>query len=732
MASPSAPCKRQTDWSKCCLCQTAKNDDLKSPPMHYSYSIEQDGYSMIARNIPLFQSINALPIILDPSRIDEGGGIEETLRRRQAQYHQSCRIMLNNTKLERAQKRVSNVAPSAGRNKIRRSNLEGQTSVCFICENEDTTSKLRQAMTMQINTRLNECAHNLNDGALLAKLSGGDVVPQELKYRERAYLAAQENGKKDKSSQETEVYPLAFSELVTYIAETRTNSDCPAVYRLADMVNLYKRRLEQLGVENAEVNSTRLKDRLLAEIPDLEAHRKRRDVLLAFNKDVGSALSHTSCYSEAVILAKAAKILRKHMLDHNSSFNGTFQDGCVDEAVPPSLLLFVDMIEHGADIKSQLRFGASKTDLAMAQLLQYNCYARYEEGAPTHRHSKDRDTPFPVYMGLSVFAKTRKRALVEMLHEHGLSISYDRVLEISAQLGDAVVNRYVEDGVVCPPVLKKGLFTITAMDNIDHNPTATTATTSFHGTSISVFQHPTSDNKGEKRQPLQPGQSKIKTVPELLSSFTNVRPTYFTTKPFPPQAQYLAMPGIDLLRTQLIPEYEWLEKVSITEQFDGDINVTWSAHHASKKRSPTFEVSIASLMPLLRDEAHSVATIRHVMDRIKETVAFLNPQQVPVMAADQPIYAVAKQIQWHWPDQYGEDKFVMMFGGLHIEMAALRSLGALLQNSGWTGALVEAGVASSGTAESFLSVASVTRTRQAHQITACTLYKVMKDFRSIH
>ena len=99
IASPSVPCKRQTDWSKCCLCQTAKNDDLKSPPMHYSYSIEQDGYSMIARNIPLFQSINALPIILDPSRIDEGGGIEETLRRRQAQYHQSCRIMLNNTKL---------------------------------------------------------------------------------------------------------------------------------------------------------------------------------------------------------------------------------------------------------------------------------------------------------------------------------------------------------------------------------------------------------------------------------------------------------------------------------------------------------------------------------------------------------------------------------------------------------------------------------------------------------
>ena len=51
-----------------------------------------------------------------------------------------------------------------------------------------------------------------------------------------------------------------------------------------------------------------------------------------------------------------------------------------------------------------------------------------------------------------------------------------------------------------------------------------------------------------------------------------------------------------------------------------------------------------------------------------------------------------------------------MFGGLHIEMAALKSIGTLLQSSGWTSAIVEADIASSGTAESFLSASSVTRT----------------------
>ena len=92
-------------------------------------------------------------------------------------------------------------------------------------------------------------------------------------------------------------------------------------------------------------------------------------------------------------------------------------------------------------------------------------------------------------------------------------------------------------------------------------------------------------------------------------------------------------------------------------------------------------------------------------------MAFLNPGQTPVIAADQPLYALAKQIQWHWPENYGEYKFVMMFGGLHIEIDAFKSIGSLLKGRRWTSALTEARVASSGTAESFLSASSVIRTR---------------------
>ena len=172
-------------------------------------------------------------------------------------------------------------------------------------------------------------------------------------------------------------------------------------------------------------------------------------------------------------------------------------------------------------------------------------------------------------------------------------------------------------------------------------------------------------------------------------------------------------------------KYAWLEQVCLTEKVTDAISITWAVYHATQKRGKPFEVSISSLLPLIRDQAHSVATIKHAVEKIRDTVAFLDPGQTPVLAADQPLYALAKQIQWQWPD-YGEDKFVIMFGGLHIELALLRSIGTLLQDSGWTSAICEANGASSGTAESFLTASSITRTRQAHLITACRLHNLMK------
>ena len=61
-------------------------------------------------------------------------------------------------------------------------------------------------------------------------------------------------------------------------------TDDPIVFKLPDLVSLYKQRLEQFGIGSSESDTyaTRLNEKLLAKISELEAHKRGRDILLAF------------------------------------------------------------------------------------------------------------------------------------------------------------------------------------------------------------------------------------------------------------------------------------------------------------------------------------------------------------------------------------------------------------------------------------------------------------------
>ena len=80
-------------------------------------------------------------------------------------------------------------------------------------------------------------------------------------------------------------------------------------------------------------------------------------------------------------------------------------------------------------------------------------------------------------------------------------------------------------------------------------------------------------------------------------------------------------------------------------------------------------------LALLHENAHSIAMICHSTNVERNAVDHINNGQVSVIISDQPLYTIAKQIQWKWPEIYGEEKFVIMLGGLHIEKAAPSTVG---------------------------------------------------------
>ena len=100
--------------------------------------------------------------------------------------------------------------------------------------------------------------------------------------------------------------------------------------------------------------------------------------------------------------------------------------------------------------------------------------------------------------------------------------------------------------------------------------------------------------------------------------------------------------------------------------------------------------------------------VKHGMSLVQAITPYLNPDQIPVLACDQPTFAQCKYIQWKWPDIYGENKMIFMLGGLHVVKALLYSGGDLLAFSGWNEALTEADFATSSTAHSVLKASHIT------------------------
>ena len=149
------------------------------------------------------------------------------------------------------------------------------------------------------------------------------------------------------------------------------------------------------------------------------------------------------------------------------------------------------MIIDGSNIKvNSDNVTEPQAALTISQLLQFNSSFRRPSSVtvPTLRyHGTEREPPHMLYLGLLFHAKTRKRGLIDKLYNLGLCVSYDRILGISATMGNSVSAKFEDENVVCPPKLRFSLFTTAAVDNIDHSPSSTTAKGSLHRTGISLF-----------------------------------------------------------------------------------------------------------------------------------------------------------------------------------------------------------------------------------------------------
>ena len=84
-----------------------------------------------------------------------------------------------------------------------------------------------------------------------------------------------ENRSDHEDSKETKLHGRVLAELIAYIEDAKAESeDIAPIFKLADLARMYSSRMEQLGGEvTGRMHTTKLKHRILANFPDMQAHQ---------------------------------------------------------------------------------------------------------------------------------------------------------------------------------------------------------------------------------------------------------------------------------------------------------------------------------------------------------------------------------------------------------------------------------------------------------------------------
>ena len=97
------------------------------------------------------------------------------------------------------------------------------------------------------------------------------------------------------------------------------------------------------------------------------------------------------------------------------------------------------------------------------------------------------EMPWQLAVGIAEHQAVRNKQLITMLHGFGISVDYNRILRVEAQIEASVLKRMeLNDGLYIPPDLVLGrLF---GVDNVDFAEDTPDGKNTFHSTAMAIYQ----------------------------------------------------------------------------------------------------------------------------------------------------------------------------------------------------------------------------------------------------
>ena len=172
---------RDLNFLLCIFCQKHSNDPLVVPgtKSHRNSS----PYETLEADILLYKSAGI--DIIWAKVLEDGTGrtIGERLQTNNAGWHIGCRVKYNKHKFGRLNKINCNSNSCETKTKLQnRERKDIKEKICIFCEMPVGQKRLHDVTTHNIDSKVRQCAIDLQDTKMLAKLSAGDMIAIEAKY----------------------------------------------------------------------------------------------------------------------------------------------------------------------------------------------------------------------------------------------------------------------------------------------------------------------------------------------------------------------------------------------------------------------------------------------------------------------------------------------------------------------------------------------------------------------
>ena len=672
------------------------------------------------------------------------------------------------------------VEPKAKKGKnlfLRSSGQKLERDKCFFCDENDDDAKLHQVSNVRSSDaktstgkQIYQAVMNGNNAAWKVKiqaLDNEDLLSIDLKYHLKCYVKEVQRAKFPAAEEEM-TYSAADIEFFTLLESLL--QDNSSRHKMSDLTTIYSNIQKKHGIEHPGCSEFVLKGRIQRKMNDVVFSKGKQTWYAMLPKSQDLAVHQVEESSRAnpemQPVIDCAAIIRKDILSLRQgpwSFAG---DLLGKQDIPNSLHTLLELIIQGFEeeaMDDKPKHDVEQKIMNIAQILMHEVETdrqakhktkQEKESSSTpskraNRHALSSENRHVLGIGLRVHAKTRSRHLVTYLHSCGVSVGYDRILQLESQLAEAILKNIREVGVHIPSGLVKGQPVFFAADNIDFEEDTVDGRNTFHGTVLVVFQH-----GGKQIKNTEPANLPLSLSPPYSHKTVLQADSFdiFLPRSVRPQQSLHYKFSLASDDDELLPsrndDLMWLtaqysqRNTSQTEDATveslplyndpSEINQnskhpvpSWAAYNSMLHPNHDPLTCIRAL-PLITLPAHESQTLLMVLTQARKISSYVvGEEHKTIITLDMDLYQRALKLQSSMPNL--QNQCILRVGEFHTVLCMLRTIGSFVENSGIDEAWEESGLFGQKTVRQIIEGRHMKRAINAHITTLQVLFDIYAE-----